>query len=181
VLRRGRREAKLGVAPRDDRLVPGAPHGQLDARDLARAGSKARQQRVAALGEKRVDHRRALGGAERDLRVQRARIRRLQHGEVLEVAPQRDRLLHRRVRVIGDDDDRVVLEEGVDPSGGVGQALELPVRDRDRNDLRMRPVLVGVGVVVGQRQKEEVEEVLLHEVRADAARVAVADTRQPEL
>ena len=39
------------------------------------------------------------------------------------------------------------------------------------------PVLVRVRVVVGQRQQQEVEEVVLDEVRADAARVLVADAR----
>ena len=45
----------------------------------------------------------------------------------------------------------------------------------------MRPVAVGVGVVVGQREQQEVEEVLLDQVGADAAGVLVADAGQAEL
>ena len=42
-------------------------------------------------------------------------------------------------------------------------------------------VLVGVGVVVGQRQEQEVVEVAGLQPRSDAARVLVAHPRQPEL
>ena len=48
-------------------------------------------------------------------------------------------------------------------------------------DLRVRPVLVRVRVVVGQRQQQEVEEVVLDQVRAHAAGVLVAQARHPEL
>ena len=44
-------------------------------------------------------------------------------------------------------------------------------------DLGVRAVLVRVRVVVGQRQQQEVEEVVLDEVRADAAGVLVAHAR----
>ena len=67
------------------------------------------------------------------------------------------------------------------PPAGVHDPLELPVGGRDRRDLRVRAVLVGVRVVVGQRQQQEVEEVVLDEVGADAAGVLVAHARQPEL
>ena len=72
------------------------------------------------------------------------------------------------------DDHRVVLEERVGPAGRVHQPLDLAVGGRDRVDLGERPVLVRVRVVVGQREQQEVEQVVLDQVRADAARVLVA-------
>jgi hypothetical protein len=52
---------------------------------------------------------------------------------------------------------------------GVHQPLDLPVGRGQRVDLRVRPVLVRVRVVVGQREQQEVEQVVLDQVRADAA------------
>ena len=54
-------------------------------------------------------------------------------------------------------------------------------RGGQRVDLRERPVLVRVRVVVGQREEQEVEQVVLDHVLADAARVLIADARQAEL
>ena len=45
-------------------------------------------------------------------------------------------------------------------------------------DLGVRAVLVRVRVVVGQRQQQEVEQVVLDQVGADAAGVLVAHARQ---
>ena len=67
------------------------------------------------------------------------------------------------------------------PPDGVHDPLDLPVGRRDRRDLRVRAVLVGVRVVVREREQQEVEEVVLDEVGADAAGVLVAHARQPEL
>ncbi len=67
------------------------------------------------------------------------------------------------------------------PPAGVHQALELAVGGGQRLDLGERPVLVRVRVVVGQREEQEVEQVVLDQVLADAARVLVADPRQAEL
>ncbi len=75
----------------------------------------------------------------------------------------------------------MVLEELVRAAGGVHQALDLLVGVGDRGHLRERPVLVRVGVVVGQREQQEVEQVVLDQLGADAARVLVALARQPEL
>ncbi|MEZ5120106.1 MAG: hypothetical protein R2736_00760 [Solirubrobacterales bacterium] len=85
------------------------------------------------------------------------------------------------VRVVSADDHRVVGEERVDPARRVEHPHELPVGLRDRLDLRVRAVLVRPGVVVGQREQQEVEQVLAHEELADAARVLVAHPRQAEL
>ena len=74
---------------------------------------------------------------------------------------QVDRLLDRGVRVIGDDDHRVLVEEALGSAAGVEEALELAVGGGDRGHLRVGPVAVGMRVVVGQREQQEVEEVLL--------------------
>jgi hypothetical protein len=83
--------------------------------------------------------------------------------------------------VVGDDDHRVLVEEAVGPAAGVHHALDLAVGLGDRGHLGVRAVLVRVRVVVGQRQQQEVEEVVLDEVRADAAGVLVAEARHAEL
>ena len=69
----------------------------------------------------------------------------------------------------------------VEPAAGVHEPLQLAVGGGDRGDLRVRPVAVREGVVVGQREEHEVEQVVLDEVRADAAAVLVALARHPEL
>ena len=79
--------------------------------------------------------------------------------------------------MIGDDDHRVVVQKAVDPAAGVEQPLELAVGRGDRRDLRVGPELVGVVVVVGQREQQEVEQVVLDHVRAHAAGVLVAHAR----
>jgi len=77
-------------------------------------------------------------------------------------------------------DHGVVLEEGVGAPRGVGDSLEGAVGRGDRGDLRERPALVRVGVVVGQREQQEVEQVVLNQVGADAARVLIALAGQSE-
>ena len=95
----------------------------------------------------------------------------------MEVAKRRlelDPPLDQGMRVVGDDHQRVGVQERVDPARGVGHALDLAIGSRDRGDLRIGAEAVGVGVVVGQREQQEVAEVVLEEVVADAARVLVA-------
>ena len=58
--------------------------------------------------------------------------------------------------------------------------LERAVRLRDRAHLAVGSDLVRVGVVVRQREEQEVEQVVLDEVGADAARVLVALAGHPE-
>ena len=140
---------------------------------------------VAALAVEHVDLRRARGGADRDLgrlavAAHAGRHRRLEP-EAVERLEQVDLGLHLRLRVVRADDHRVLLEERLGPARGVHQALDLLVGRRDRGDLGERAVLVRVRVVVGQRQQQEVEQVLLDQVRADAAGVLVALAREPEL
>jgi hypothetical protein len=65
-------------------------------------------------------------------------------------------------------------EELIGAAGGLEQARELAVGLGDRGDLRVGAELVRVVVVVGQREQQEVEQVVAHEVVADAAGVAVA-------
>ena len=82
--------------------------------------------------------------------------------------------LDRRLGVVGHHDHRVIVEERVDPAGHVHDALQRAVGLGDRDHLPFRARLVGVRVVVGQREQQEVEEVVLDEVGPHAAGVPVA-------
>ncbi len=97
-----------------------------------------------------------------------------QHVQLGELLGQRDRRRHGRLRVIGHHDHRVLGQERLDAAGGVHHARELNVGQRDRAHLSLRTRAVGVPIVVGQRQQQEVEQVVLDHVGADAAGVAVA-------
>ena len=83
--------------------------------------------------------------------------------------------------MVGADDHRVFGEERLRAAGGVHQTLDLAVGGGDRGDLGVGSVAVRPGVVVGQREQQEVEQVVLNEVRADAAGVLVADAGHPQL
>ena len=83
--------------------------------------------------------------------------------------------------MVGHHDHRVLLEERVDAAGHVHDALERAVGHGDRGHLRVGAALVRVGVVVGQREEHEVEEVVLHQVRPHAARVLVALPGMPSV
>src|SRR5207237_8176555 len=63
-------ESKLAPGAADDGLrgIGNAPHQQVDAVELAHGVDRAVDQLLAALLVERVDHRRALRGAERALR-----------------------------------------------------------------------------------------------------------------
>ena len=73
-----------------------------------------------------------------------------------------------------------VVEERLGPAAGVHEPQELAVGLRDAPRLGPGAALVGVRVVVGQREEEEVEEVVLDEERPHAAAVAVALARIAE-
>ena len=146
---------------------------------IARAVATTRASALSGGVHQHVDHRRALRRAQRDLGVARARAGGRQHAPVRERAGEVDRALDVRVRVVGHDDHRVLVEERLDAAAGLHDAPQLGVGGRDRLDLRVRAVLVRVRVVVGQRQQQEVEEVVLDEVGADAAGVLVAHARDP--
>ncbi len=72
-------------------------------------------------------------------------------------------------------------EERVGAAGGVHQPLDLTIGGGDRRDLGVRAVLVRPRIVVGQREQQEVEQVVLDQVGAHATGVLVADARHPEL
>ncbi len=156
-----------------------APHHEVDAGNRAGAAEDLAPERAA--GPEQVDHRRPLGRAQGDLGLLRPGVGRPDHGEVGELVGQGDRPLDGAVGVVGDDDHGVRREKGVEPAAGVDHPSELVVGRGDRVDLGVRAVLVGVGVVVGQREQEEVEEVVLDEVDGDAAGVLVADAGHAEL
>ena len=72
------------------------------------------------------------------------------------------------------------LEERVHPAVGVDELLERVVGERDRGRALLGPVAVGVVVGVGEREEQEVVEVVLDQVAGDAGRVGVADVRPGE-
>ena len=59
--------------------------------------------------------------------------------------------------MVGGHDDGVPREELLGAARGVHQTLELTVRRRDRGHLGVGAVAVGEGIVVGERQQQEVE------------------------
>ena len=73
-------------------------------------------------------------------------------------------MLDRRLRMVGHRDHRVLLEEPVDPAAGVEDARELQVGLRDRVQLAVGTVLVRVPVVVGKREQQEVEQIVLDQI-----------------
>jgi hypothetical protein len=100
-----------------------------------------------------------------------------EHAQLGELVLKRDRALHERLRVVGHRDHRVLFQESVDPTTGIEYAGELQIGLGDRPQLPLGPVLVGVPVVVGQAQQQEIEQVVLDHVGAHAAGVAVAHPR----
>jgi hypothetical protein len=67
----------------------------------------------------------------------------------------------------------VSVEERVDPACLIDDLAEAAVRVGDRVQHRLDPVRVRVVVVVGQREEQEVVEVLPYQLPADASRVGV--------
>jgi hypothetical protein len=74
-----------------------------------------------------------------------------------------------------------VSRNGSMPPAAWAEALELAVGVADGRHLRVRAVLVGVRVVVGQGEQHEVAQVVGDEVRPDAARVLVARPGSPSV
>jgi hypothetical protein len=68
----------------------------------------------------------------------------------------------------------VAIEQRLEAAGRIGDPGEARVGPRDRVDARPRPEPVGVEVVVGEAEQEEVERILVHELLGDAGRVLVA-------
>ena len=104
-------------SPAAPRIAPSRGAGRHMTRSTPSSAAAASTRRgtscVAALGQQRVDHRRALRRAQRDLGLVVARAARRQEVEVVEGAVELDAPLDRRVRVVGDDDHRVLVEERV--------------------------------------------------------------------
>jgi hypothetical protein len=71
--------------------------------------------------------------------------------------------------VVGHRDHGVLGEELLDAAGRVHHAGELEIGLREGLQLGLRSALVRDPVVVRQRQQQEVEQVVLDEVRGDAA------------
>ena len=82
--------------------------------------------------------------------------------------------------MVGHRDHRVLLQKAIDSAGGVEDAGELQIGLGDRTQLPLGTVLVGVPVVVGQRQQQEVEQIVLDHVGRHAAGVTVAHPRHAE-
>ena len=99
---------------------------------------------------------------------------------VPERARQRQRLGDVGLRVVGGQDHGVRVEEGVEPASGLDHPREALVRLGDRLDLGLGPEAVGVEVVVGKAEQQEVIGVLAHQLLADAGGVLVARARAPE-
>ena len=110
---------------------------------------------------------RELGALDRLVRAEHAPV----GGQRLD---QRQRLLDPRLGVVGDQDHGVLGEELLQPAGGLDQLGEGGVGAGDRLDLGLGTELVGVMVVVGQREEQEVIEVALDQLAPGARRVLVA-------
>ena len=140
----------------------------------------ARDERRAALAVEHVDLRRARARAHGDLARSPSCVAPPlggQHGEVVERA---NRSISSSTCDCEWSEQTITAWSSRNASGaagGVHHPLELAVGGGERGHLRVRAVLVGVRVVVGQREQQEVEEVVLDEVGADAAGVLVADAR----
>ena len=174
-------------SPRLDRTAA-SPSGwsvrcidEVDAVERERACGRSRGTRPrAGVTVEHVDLRGARARAHGDLRGAGLRLphpARRQHAEAVERAEQVDLVLDLRLRVIRADDHGVVLEERVGAAGSVHEPLDLLVGRGERGDLRVRAVLVRVRVVVRQREQQEVEQVVLDQVLADAPGVLVAHAR----
>ena len=170
------REAQL-AALAGDRALAGvrAPHHEVDAVDRAARVSTSRgDERVAApRARARRSSPRAATGTARSRRRRRGRPTPASTPSSANGAARSTAASTGGVRVVGDDDHRVLVEERVDAAAGVAHRARSGGRRAAIDvDLRVRAVLVRVRVVVGQRQQQEVEEVVLDQVRADAARRA---------
>ncbi len=93
---------------------------------------------------------------------------------LLELGDQLVGLGHVGLGVVGDHDHRVGLEERVHPAARVDQLAQAAVGVGDRGGRRVRAPAVGVVVVVGEAEEEEVVGVLGDELLRDAGRVLVA-------
>ncbi len=82
--------------------------------------------------------------------------------------------------MVGHHHHRMRLQETLDATRRRHHPCELLVGERERAQLPLGAVLVGVPVVVGQREQQEVEQVVLDHVGGDAAGVLVAHAGHPQ-
>ncbi len=82
--------------------------------------------------------------------------------------------LDRVLGMVGHHDHRMVVEKGLRAAAGVHQPVERAIGLGYRMGLLGRARTMRVGVVVGQREEQEVEQVVLHQVRSHTTGVAVA-------
>ena len=100
----------------------------------------------------------ATGGTDRELRLLGAVVGGLQHRPlVAQQLRQRQAAVDRSLGVVGKQNQGVLREEGIEAAGRFDELREAVVSLGDRLQARLGPVPVGVVVVVGQREQEEVE------------------------
>ncbi len=138
---------------------------------------------VAVATENDVDGRVAVEPAREDRRIgvgvdHRGAIRR-GHERVREDVLQTRHVAHRRLAVVGAEDDGVALEELVGPAGCLDQSADGLVAAREGCVRRVRPLCVRGVVVVGEVEDEEVEAVAGDEPAADRRRVGVDRPPRP--
>ena len=167
------RESQLAERAQHDCLLTLEARAHVDAVELAQQVRHARRELGAPFLVEHVDAREATRRADGQVRPIGFRPRR-EHAQVAERRLEAQAILYGGLGVVGHDDDGVVLEKRVDASGDVHDALERPIGHGDRGHLRVGAAAVRVGVIVRQREEHEVEEVVLNEVRPDAAGVLVA-------
>ena len=159
--------------PRAPRIAPRRPGG----RSSASRGRRPRA-RAAALDRAGALRRRFRGRARRPARSAssgRARSRRLPPRAARRAARQLSNARKRSISSSTCDcewsEQTITAWSSRNASAPPAASMprDLAVGGGDRVDLRERPVLVRVRVVVGQREQQEVEQVVLDQVRADAA------------
>ena len=164
-----------------ERTAVGArePGDQVDAVEAIEAAANRRMRALAlAALEQHVYAGRARGRRDRQLGVLGTLVAGLQHAPLRAQHPiQRELPLDPGLGVIGDHDHGVVIEELIEAAGGADELGERVVGASYRLELRLGAVLVGVVVVVGQREQQEVVEVMFDELMRDAGRVLVAGAR----
>ena len=157
-------------------VVAGEPRDQVRARQRAQALADVGVAGCLALGAHQyIDLSRAGAGRDGEL----GRLGRVGRGLedaplLFELGDQFVRLGDQSLGVVGDHDHRVCVEEAVHTAARLDQLAEAAVGVGDRGRGCVRAPAVGVVVVVGEAEEEEVVRVVLDELLGDAGRVLVA-------
>ena len=160
---------RAAVRPREPGDDVGPLHVTDPGADVGVAGG------AAALVDEHVDLRRARGRRDRELRGLGRIGGGLEDAPLLpELGGDLVRVLDVGLPVVGHQDHGVGVEEGVHPPAGLDQLAEAAVGVGDRGRHRLRAEAVGVVVVVGEREEQEVVGVVGDELLRDAGRVLVA-------